>query len=513
MALQVHEPVTLRVPPPGEGFERHGAWVRGPWRLWIDARALDPRRHVVSFERRVWRAREGEPPVLLHEAPRVRDPARALLGEAGDALLQDGPGVVLHPVAGAPRRLEVPGAEWCLPLAAFHDGAVVRAGGDGRARLVFAGFDGRTRALEEGDPDRLDHADPVRGGRWLCWLAHGRERLRAVRVLDLEGSDGPRDLPGARRLLTLDGVAGGWLLAHEGTTVRLLPLEGGPAHALHAPHEVVAVHPRRVLCRLPGRPGSGQQLLVWDPLRPAERRRVWLPPGEHAWQGDESPARVELDRFVVAGPRGYEPIPLDPPDAPAPDALRALVAPTLDALRAHRDGLLAARDAPAACPEGWLALLSAGHGCWLLDERDVALHEELAGAAPDPNVAGLAIRRLGAHGGEAARAALLRVHARTTDHGRQRDLFEALASAGVAADAATIRAADPAPGITDAAARALGLLGDPAAAPWLEARRGLRFPLREQTDETRAAVDEALGRLRGRPAALAAWESLPGGAP
>lgn len=509
MELLVHEPATLAFPPPAEGFRRHGAWVRGPWRLWVDARAIDPRVHVVSFERRVWRARDGEPPALLHEEPRGRDGVRAALGDDGDALLLEGRGVVHHPVTGAPCGVEVPGAEWCLPRAVFHDGAVVRAG-DGRgARLVFVGFDGRTRELEQGDPDRLDHATPVRGGRWLCWLSYGREGVRAVRVLDLSASDGPRDLPCEGRHLAPDLVVGDRLLAHEGTTVRLLALDGGPHHTLHAPHEVVAVHPRRVLCRVGGHSGSGQHLAVWDPARPTERRRVWLPPDPgDAWSGDEPPVRVEPDRFVVAGARGYEPIPLDPPAGPAPGRLRALVGPTLDALRARRAALLAARDAPGACPEGWLALLSAGDGCWLLDDPDVALHEELAVAAPDPNVAGLAIRRLGVFGGEEARAALLRVLARTTDHGRRRDLFDALASAGVAEDAAAIVASDPTPGIVAAAARTLGALGDPGAAPWLEARRRLRFPMREQTDETRAAVDEARARLRDRPAALAAWRSL-----
>ncbi len=315
-------------PEPSPEFERHSQVAAGPWRVWVDAKAIDPRKHVVAYALRVYRTREAVEPELLLETRSRRGLHDLRLSRSGQVLICSRGQFVLYPVGGDP--LELTGlseGNRLARLVSFEDDTLLAIRG-GRSRgtlellLLDLAGDAPPVVLESA-PYPREPRNFVRDGQRVAWLRPSAE-LGGPPTVRVAAPDEPaRDVPlaDADAHPTLDGLFGDWLVAHQEDLVRLLELETGRELQLRLPGRVVVAHPRGILWASPLPAGSDAAHLVWWDLATGERRHLLVQ--THGQRGTPE-YRLTPDGLVVARRDGVSLIRLDAePQSLDQDALAA----------------------------------------------------------------------------------------------------------------------------------------------------------------------------------------------
>ena len=486
----------MTFPEPAPGFRQGHQIAAGPWRVWIDARAIDPRMHVVTFEKRIYRTRDAAEPELLLETKARGGDTELWLSHSGQVLIKSYNQIVLYPVGGDPFELSTLSDDNRRTRPVFFDDDIiiaVRRHSSVRSLVEILQFnlvgDAQPIVLDNAPYPRAPPYNFVCSGRRVVWLRPSTEQFYPPTVRLAVEDEPAREVPLTGLVNpTLDGLFGDWLVMHDKDLVRLLDLETGRELQLLLPGRVEMVHPRGILWR--GHTfsrTSDTSRLVWWNLATNERHHLLVPGlGKYERPGYQ----LGADNLVIASWGGILSVRLD--DQPM----------SLD-----KDVLAAAAQRLGKLRQAWTEQSDhVGRALsdlrWPLGTEAPELLAEIAVTCNDPNVAASAASILGISNDPAVRRIVLDLLQQVDHLFVWERVVKALTRIGHAEDAESILACDPVPGRIEEVADALGILGNSKSVPWLESKRDLRFPTSSQAKDTQAAVERALRLLADRSDAL-----------
>jgi len=278
---------------------------------------------------------------------------------------------------------------------------------------------------------------------------------------------------------------------HEQHALRLLPVDGGAELRLPFPEEVTVLHarPEGVLLWL----GIGHFRFV-DPVEGWSRDFVIEPsttPDYWAHRGLTFPPARDAQHVRIRD--GYRLVDLDL-GAPA-------AAPTAEQLdRSHKQierlaALVAGEHGLPSARQTWSAV---GDVRWPYHTDALPTLETILTSYRDSNVRRATAHHIGRSTDPAARSILVDALVSVDDFFVREGILAALSM--IPGERATAAILDRSfeGGLIEDAALALGVLGDPAALPYLRDVAAVTFPLQSQTDDVQRAVSDAIRDIESR---------------